>query len=406
MRCSLGIVGSELMLPGFSDTHFSYIKEKLWIYNIKVNSATYIEDDINSIKNFLNFSFKNSEFVILTGGLGPTEDDVTKDAVALFLKTNLTYNSKIEKKILEKFSKMGKKPPENSFKQALIIKGAQLIQNQVGIAPGQFIEIDERKILLLPGPPDELKNVFENFLKKFGNNFKSKIITSRYKLAEVVEPEVDEFLSRIKEKIKNVNYTILSKSGDIEVIASANNFETLKEFEDELRKKFKREFYSTKGEKLEDVVSNILKKRNLTISCAESCTGGYLSKTLTDIPGSSAYFLGSIVAYNNRIKIENLGIDKNAIEKYGAVSSQVAILMAIKIKERFKSDIGVGITGIAGPSGGTKEKPVGTVYIAVSRNKKVKVKKFLISGNRNRIRFGTVMRALNMVRKSLIEEKN
>ncbi len=406
MRCSLGIVGSELMLPGFSDTHFSYIKEKLWIYNIKVNSATYIEDDINSIKNFLNFSFKNSEFVILTGGLGPTEDDVTKDAVALFLKTNLTYNSKIEKKILEKFSKMGKKPPENSFKQALIIKGAQLIQNQVGIAPGQFIEIDERKILLLPGPPDELKNVFENFLKKFGNNFKSKIITSRYKLAEVVEPEVDEFLCRIKEKIKNVNYTILSKSGDIEVIASADDIDALKEFEDKLREKFKREFYSTKGEKLEDVVSNILKKRNLTISCAESCTGGYLSKTLTDIPGSSAYFLGSIVAYNNRIKIENLGIDKNAIEKYGAVSSQVAILMAIKIKERFKSDIGVGITGIAGPSGGTKEKPVGTVYIAVSRNKKVKVKKFLISGNRNRIRFGTVMRALNMVRKSLIEEKN
>ena len=177
----------------------------------------------------------------------------------------------------------------------------------------------------------------------------------------------------------------------------------LKSFENRLMENFKKEFYSSNGEKIEEVVAKLLKARGLTISTAESCTGGYISKKLTDIPGSSKYFLGGIVAYSNEVKINSLEIKGYVLEKYGAVSSQIAIMMAAKVKEKFRSDIGVGITGIAGPGGGTKEKPVGTVYISIAFGDKVKVKRFLFPGNREKIRIRSTQMALDMVRRTLSE---
>ncbi len=403
MNCSIGIIGSELLLPGFKDSHFSYIKEKLWPYGVNVIFASYLGDDIAAIREFLKLSLKNSDFVILTGGLGPTEDDVTRNAVANYLKLNLIYEEKIENIITNKFKSMGKTPPENSFKQAFIIKGAKIIENDVGIAPGLFLEKDGKKVLLLPGPPAELKNVFEKFLIEYGKLVENKKIYRFFKIAGISEPIVDSKIGDIIRDIGDMEYTILSKDGDIEIIASSTKENVLKSFENRLMENFKKEFYSSNGEKIEEVVAKLLKARGLTISTAESCTGGYISKKLTDIPGSSKYFLGGIVAYSNEVKINSLEIKGYVLEKYGAVSSQIAIMMAAKVKEKFRSDIGVGITGIAGPGGGTKEKPVGTVYISIAFGDKVKVKRFLFPGNREKIRIRSTQMALDMVRRTLSE---
>ncbi len=403
MKCSIGIVGSELLLPGFVDSHFNYIKEKLWPYGISVFLASYLKDDIYSIKEFLKLSSKFSELIIITGGLGPTEDDVTKNAVSEFLNLNLVYDERIETKIIGKFKKLGRTPPENSFRQAFVIKGAEIIENDVGIAPGLFLKENGKEYLLLPGPPEELKNVFRKFLNKLDKNVNIERNYRFFKIAGASEPYVDEKIEKISRKLKDFEYTILSKDGDIEIIASSTDIETLTFFENKLREVFKREFYSSKGEKLEDVVSKLLKEKGLTIGVSESCTGGYLSKKLTDIPGSSRYFLGGVVVYSNEIKVSILGINRGVLEKYGAVSSQVAIMMAARVREKFRSDLGVGITGIAGPGGGSKEKPVGTVYIAVTFGDSVKVKKFVFPGNREKVRLRATQMALDMIRKTIIK---
>jgi nicotinamide-nucleotide amidase len=343
----------------------------------------------------------NPDFIFITGGLGPTHDDITRNSIKSFFNLEEEFDQKYFDELKFKFDERGIDMPESNRSQAMSYKNCTMLNNPKGTAKGIRIDFNYSKIFVLPGVPIEMKAIFNDSINSIlpivSNN---SIIT--LKAFGISESSLAQKMSKILDKWKSkVEIAFLPSHLGVDV--RINNLKNpninLSEIMESIYLVIGRYFFGRDNEKLEQVIVDGLKLNNLTLSVAESCTGGKLANFITSIPNSSTVFIGGIVAYSNLVKMNLLNVDKNMIEEKGAVSEEVAIQMAIGIREKTNSDIGIGITGISGPTGGTDEKPLGLVYIAISGAENYKVKKFILKMDRNMHQETTSYIALNMIRR-------
>jgi nicotinamide-nucleotide amidase len=407
-------IGSELLTPFRQDTNSLYLTEKLNQLGVEVVLKTIVGDSRERLVSVAQHALLRSDIVIFMGGLGPTEDDLTREAVAEALGVVLHRDEEVLTKLKERFASRGYTMTPNNYKQADVIAGAIVLPNPNGTAPGQWIsgeyEGRERLIILLPGPPFELKALFDaECYDRLRAKLPAAYIATRVlKVAMLGESAVDARVAPIYQQYADIQTTILAGAGDIQfnLFTRANSVEAAEARVDELADKIEDELqdslYSSKGESLEQIVGYYLQMRDATLAAAESCTGGLLAERLTSISGSSRYFLGGAIVYSNELKSEFADVPADLIVKHGAVSSEVAIAMAEGIRKRCKATFGVGITGVAGPTGGTAEKPVGLVYHALSGDRGTDVVEKKFPGDRKRVRWFASQQALDMVRRKLM----
>ncbi|PYV37632.1 MAG: competence/damage-inducible protein A [Acidobacteria bacterium] len=403
-------VGSELLTPSRVDTNSLYLTELLNSIGIEVELKTIVGDSENRLEQVLREAIKRSELVIATGGLGPTEDDITKKVVARVIKKQMVLEERILERIQFRFRSRGLEMPANNARQALVPVGARILENPVGTAPGLWIEHEGCHILLLPGPPRELKVIFEAScmprLTEFSGGI--RLATQVFKVTGMTESRLDEIIAPIYTRYKNPTTTILAAAGEIHVhlIAKGKSEEDAKRILTDLADKIEYElgdFVFSRGEEsLEQIVGYYLLMRQMTLAVAESCTGGLISQRITSVPGSSSYFLCGVTCYSNASKIDLAGIPPLLIEMNGAVSPEVAKGLAEGIRLKTGATIGVGVTGIAGPAGGSVNKPVGLVHIALALDNTVEHQEHRFGGDRERIRLWASQAALDMVRRKLI----
>jgi len=404
-------IGSELLTSNRTDTNSLWLTDKLNRIGIDVKLKTVVGDDDARLEETIKDAVKRSRVVLTTGGLGPTEDDITRKVVARALGKRLALDEKVLEEIRERFRSFGvANMPERNSRQAMVISGAQVLSNPNGSAPGLFLEHEGCVVALMPGPPREMKPMFENHvqsrLEKLagGVRFATRVL----RVAGLGESAVDEKIAPIYTKYENPQTTILFNSSEIEIHLRAHgrteaDAETLL---DDLALKIEQELgnsaFSFRGETMEEVVGRRLAMTGFTLAVAESCTGGLIAQRLTSVPGSSKYFTEGVVTYANEAKVRLLGVDKKMILEFGAVSQQVARDMARGVRHRAKTDFGLAVTGIAGPDGGSDEKPVGLVFIALADDAHTEHKRLMIPGDRELVRWRASQAALDMLRRRLI----
>jgi nicotinamide-nucleotide amidase len=407
--------GSEMLTPFRQDTNSLFLTKQLNDLGVEVAFKTVVGDDHDHLVNVARTALGRSNILIFTGGLGPTEDDLTRECVAEALGIELKRDPDLVAELYARFAQRRVKMPENNLKQADVLAGADVVRNPRGSAPAQWLEGthlgDERIIILLPGPPWELEPLFrDEFEPRLREVLPEAFIaTKEIKVAMMGESTADLKAAPIYKKHKDVQTTILAGAGEVQFHLKASG-ETLEEAQEkvdtlanELEDALDDAVFSSTGESLEQIVGYYLQMRGQTLATAESCTGGLLAERITSVSGSSRYFLGGAVVYNNDLKKAFADVPPLMIAEHGAVSKEVAIALAEGIRKKCKSSLGVGITGVAGPTGGTEAKPVGLVYIALAdgTNKtEVVERKFL--GDRDRIRHYASQQALDMVRRKLI----
>ena len=414
MNAEIIAVGSELLTPHRQDTNSLYLTEKLNEIGVEVRFKSIVGDDREGLVAAAKLAMRRSDIILFSGGLGPTEDDLTREAVAEALGLKLVRDPQIIAKLEERFAKRNIKMTPNNAKQADVITNAVALPNALGTAPGQWLsgkyDSQERILMLLPGPPYELKGVFENeCLPRLRTKVPAQHIAMRtLKMAMMPESQVDARVAPIYKTYTDVETTILAGGGEIQLHlrcrkeskaeAEARVEELAEKIEDELGDAI----FSRKGETIEQIVSYLLQMRNMTLAVAESCTGGMLAERITSLSGSSRYFLGGAVVYSNELKIQFANVPKALLQKHGAVSREVAASMAEGIRKRCLSSYGVGITGVAGPGGGTELKPVGLVYIALAGEEGTQVVERNFPGDRARVRQFATQQALEMIRRALL----
>lgn len=403
-------IGSELLASDKTDTNSLWLTEQLNRMGIDVKLKTVVGDDDARLEEVVKDAVKRSRVVISTGGLGPTEDDITRKVVARALKRRLTLSEPLLAEIRERFKSFGIKMPERNSRQAMVIDGATVLPNPNGSAPGLYLEHEGCAVALFPGPPREMKPMFENYVASRLGKLAGDIRFARrvLRVAGMGESAVDERIAPIYSKYENPQTTILFNSSEIEVHLRAHG-RTEADAErllDDLSLKIETELgnavFSFRGEKMEEVVGRSLAISGFTLAVAESCTGGLIAERLTNVPGSSKYFVEGLVTYSNESKQRLLGVDKKLIREFGAVSQQVARDMARGVRHRAKTDFGLAVTGIAGPDGGTDQKPVGLVFIALADEAHTEHKRFTLPGDRELIRWRASQAALDMLRRRLI----
>ncbi len=413
MNAEIIAVGSELLTPHRQDTNSLYLTEKLNDLGVEVRFKCIVGDDLDALTAAVRLAMRRSDIVVFSGGLGPTEDDLTREAVAAALALRLQRDPAVLARIEDRFAKRGMKMSANNSKQADVIDGATALPNTLGTAPGQWIagKFDgrERLLMLLPGPPYELKALFENeCLPRLRARVPAQHIARRtLKMAMMPESQVDARVAPIYKTYTDVETTILAGAGEIQLhlrcrkdspsAAEARVEELAEKIEDELGDAI----FSRKGETIEQIVSYLLQMRGMTLAVAESCTGGLLSERITSLAGSSRYFLGGAIVYSNELKTQFANVPKALIDQHGAVSREVAASMAEGIRKRCLASYGIGITGVAGPGGGTEQKPVGLVYIALAGEEGTQVIERNFPGDRKRIRQFATQQALEMIRRAL-----
>ena len=416
-RAAIIAVGSELLTPTKLDTNSLFITDRLNELGIDVATKAIVGDDRDELVHVASALLTRVDLLVLCGGLGPTDDDVTRDAVAIALGRSLAEDEAITARLRARFAARGftMPMPENNRRQAMVPAGARVIENTRGSAPGLWIDYDDRVVLLLPGPPRELKPMLtalaEGSLRERTSG--APIVRRVVRIAGRIESQVDEVLGPLYKEWSarnpSVAATILAQPGSIElhlstrVASAAEAKASLDNAVSDTVSVIGPDAYSTDGRLLEEIVGGLLVERGLRIAVAESCTGGLISSRLTDVPGSSRYVDASIVTYSNQSKSDLLDVASSLIDAHGAVSEPVAAAMADGIRARAPADIGVGVTGIAGPSGGTPEKPVGTVAIAVTTPAARRVRTFRFHGERAQVKFQAAQSALDMVRRLLLD---
>lgn len=400
-------VGTELLLGDILNTNAQYLSQELAALGINVFFQTTVGDNAARLSEALKSAFERADLVIATGGLGPTGDDLTKETAAEFFGLEMVLHKETLTQIEARFAKMRSAMTENNRKQAYIPAGSKVLRNNNGTAPGIWIQKDGKILILLPGPPFEMKHVFETgafpMLKKLsGYTFVSKTL-HLYGIGESsAETQALDIL-----RGENPTVAIYAKQSGVmfRITARASSEEEalnlIAPVEFELYERFDEYIYGEDGESLQEAVFSILKERKLKISIAESCTGGLLAGVLTEVPGVSEVFAEACVTYSNDAKRKRLGVSEETLSKHGAVSRVCAAEMAEGIKRTSGADIGVSITGIAGPSGGTEGKPVGLVFIGLCHDGKTDVTEFRLSGDRERIRTRAVNSALDIIRRKL-----
>jgi nicotinamide-nucleotide amidase len=403
-------IGSELLSPNRSDTNSLWLTDQLNRMGIDVKLKTIVGDDDARLEEVVKDAAKRSRVVISTGGLGPTEDDITRKVVARALGRRLSLDEKLLEEIRTKFQRFGMNMPERNSRQAMVIDGAEVLPNPNGSAPGLYLAQGSCAIALLPGPPREMKPMFENHVKPRLEKVAGDVrfATRLMRVTGMGESAVDEKISPIYTQFDNPQTTILFNSSEIEIHLRAHG-RTEQDAEaliDHLSLKIEQALgnsvFSFRGETMEEVVGRRLAMTEFTLAVAESCTGGLIAQRLTNVPGSSKYFIEGIVTYSNESKTRLLGVDKKLIREFGAVSQQVARDMARGVRHKAKTDFGLAVTGIAGPDGGTGDKPVGLVYIALADDSHTEHKKLTLPGDRELIRWRASQAALDMLRRRLI----
>lgn len=397
-------IGNELVEGLIVDTNSKYLSYKLKNLGYYVVRTETLPDIFDIIVDRISDAIEDADLIITSGGLGPTEDDLTREAVAYCLKRNLTKDNELAQKLVERALKYYKTAPESVTKQAMIIDGAVVLDNFVGTAPGQMIEYNGKKIILLPGPPAELIPMFENIL----GNFKTEdaLYTRRIKTIGIPEAVLMEEYKDIIYSNKNITVaTMASYERGVEVrftgtVSLKNEIDEITEI---LVSKLGQDVYALDDDEMKDVVFKLLYNNRRTVAFAESCTGGMISSTFVDIPGVSKVYKGAIVAYSNEAKISLLGVKKETLQRYGAVSEECVREMALGARRVFESDYAVAVSGIAGPTGGTEEKPLGMVCIALACEEEVTSSTYNLRGDRQMIRSRSTLLALDMLRRGILK---
>ncbi len=410
MNAEIIAVGSEMLTPARVDTNSLYLTAELNKLGVEVTAKMVIGDDRDRLADAIRRALTRSEVVLLSGGLGPTEDDVTRDAVAQALDRKLQFHAEIADALERRFAQARRKMAEINKRQAFVIDGAAILANDRGTAPGQWVEESGRVVVLLPGPPHELKSMFERqCLPRLTRVVpKQAIRTVFLRVAGMAESELDELISPVYRKYTNPATTILAANGDIQVhlrarcATEAEADALLTEVAAPIEVLLGDRLYSRNGDPMETVVGEMLRERRATVAVAESATGGMLGERFTSIPGSSDYFVGGFITYSNAMKIELLGVSPETLEAFGAVSKETAGAMAIGARRRTNSTYAVAITGAAGPDSGGEKVPVGTVYVAVADAAGVHVVNRQFLGDRQRIRIFTTQMALDILRRRMM----
>jgi nicotinamide-nucleotide amidase len=407
-------VGSEMLTPHRIDTNSLYLTEQLNLLGIDVVFKSIVGDNLRHLVAAAQHGLFRSDILVFSGGLGPTEDDLTREAVAEALGVGLKRDPEIIAKLEKRFAERGWKMTPNNAKQADVLEGATVLPNPNGTASGQWLsgefEGRERIVILLPGPPHEMKALFESEVR---DRLRAKVppahlFTRTLKLAMLGESAVDARVAPIYKRYPDVETTILAGAGEIELHfkTRATTLEAAQARADEVADLVEVELddavYSRDGQSLEQIVGYWLQMRNATLAVAESCTGGLLAERITSTAGSSRYFVGGAVVYSNNLKTEFAGVPADMIERHGAVSREVAAALAEGIRYRCESTLGVGVTGVAGPGGGSPEKPVGLVFHAVASGTGTEIVERNFPGDRKRIRRFASTMALDMVRRKLM----
>ena len=407
-------VGSELLTPFRMDTNSLYLTEQINQLGVEVVFKSVVGDDLKRLVEAAKYALVRSEIVVFSGGLGPTEDDLTREAVAESLGISLRRDEDVLAGIERRFAARGWKMSPNNAKQADVLEGAVVLPNANGTAPGQWLsgKFDgrERLVILLPGPPHELKALFEaECRERLRANLPVAFLATRVlKVAMLGESLVDARAAPIYKRFTDVQTTILAGAGEIQLHfkARAGTLDAAQARVDEAADAVEEELddavFSRDGESLEQIVGYWLQMRNATLAVAESCTGGLLGERITSVSGSSRYFAGGAIVYANAVKTELAGVPADMIERHGAVSREVAAALAEGIRYRCEATLGIGITGVAGPSGGTPEKPVGLVFHALASDSGTEVIERNFPGDRKRIRWFATTLALDMVRRKLM----
>ncbi|OPX86696.1 MAG: putative competence-damage inducible protein [Pelotomaculum sp. PtaB.Bin104] len=409
MKAELIFSGSELLQGRVLNTHAQYLGRRLFQSDIEVGWHVTVGDNLAHLKQAVRQALERADLVLITGGLGPTTDDLTKDAVAEVLGLQMVLDEKSLADIKDLFAKRGMSMPESNTRQAIFPVGATILPNKRGTAPGALIEKANKIIALLPGPPHEMSAMFEDTLLPMllerlvsGTAIRHKV----FKLSGISESAVQDLLKDLDGQV-NPGITYLAKPGEIQVrvaahAASAEQAEKMvAELSEKVQSQLEEHIYGYDGEAVEQVVARLLLQKGMFISTAESCTGGLIGARLTDLPGSSGYFMGGVIAYSNELKQSILGVAPELLEQHGAVSEETAIAMAEGVRKLTGTSLGLAVTGIAGPDGATTTKPRGLVYIALAAADGTTCRKFQFPGERFAVRRGTVNAALSMVNQYL-----
>ncbi|MBR5235880.1 MAG: competence/damage-inducible protein A [Clostridia bacterium] len=408
MKAEIIAVGTEILVGDIVNTNAQFISRELFSLGIDMYYQTVVGDNKKRLTDAIAQAFERADLVIFSGGLGPTEDDLTKETVAAYFEAPLYYDEAIGEDIKTYFK--NRKCPESNMKQAQIPQGAMVLANNHGTAPGVILQKEGKIAVLLPGPPRELIPMFTQQVMPFLKSRSDYVMESlTLRLFGVGESAVGEMLSDL---MAGSNPTVAPYAKDHEVtLRIAAKAETkdaalslIEPVHQAIKDRLGEYIYGYDEEDMPKTVAGLLLEKKITIACAESCTAGLLTGTLGNIPGISAVLNESIVTYSNEAKIKYLGVSPETLERCGAVSSETAGEMAVGIAKTAKTDIGVSITGIAGPDGGTEEKPVGLVYVGVCYHDQVTVQKLTLKGNRQKIRQAAVLNALNHVRKRILAE--
>lgn len=411
MTVEIICVGTELLLGNIVNTNAAYLAEKCAGLGLSCYFQSVVGDNEERLRQTLLCAKDRSDIIILSGGLGPTEDDLTKEVAAKVCGRELEVDDHCMERIAEYFAARDITPTENNWKQAMIPKGAMYVDNNNGTAPGIIIQEENTHIILLPGPPNELVPMFEESIEPYLEKLTPGVIRSRtVKICGVGESAAETRIKDMIDSQTNPTIATYAKTGEvhIRVTASAEDEKAaeklIKPVVKELKSRFGSAVYTTEEKvTLEEAVVELLSKRGMTVTCAESCTGGLLSGRFINVAGVSDCYKSGFITYSNKAKRKLLGVKKSTLDKYGAVSAQTAEEMAKGAAKAAKADVAVAITGIAGPDGGTKEKPVGLVYIGCNVKGKVTVERFQFKGNRAKVREAAVSAALELMRRCVLE---
>jgi nicotinamide-nucleotide amidase len=407
MHAEIINIGDELLIGQVINTNASWMAQQLNSIGIDIIKVSIISDDKSSIIQCIDEAFERSDLILITGGLGPTNDDITKYTLCEYFSSNLIFDDATYKRIEQLFAVRGFKVTELNRKQAEVPENCIVIPNNNGTASGMWFEKSGKILISMPGVPFEMKSMISDFiLPKLSENINFKIIHKTIHIQGIGESFLADLIKDWEEKLpKNIKLAYLPQPGLIRLRLSAKGLKNEK-LEEIINKEIEKLnllipdlIYGYDEDSLEKVIGKLLKENKKTLSTAESCTGGYISHLITSMAGSSAYYKGSIISYSNEIKIGLLDVNPLTIEKYGAVSKETVIEMANGVLKKMKTDYAIAVSGIAGPDGGSIEKPIGTIWIAVGNNKSIITEKFLHGEDRGRNIRKAALSALNMLRK-------
>lgn len=406
MKAEIITVGTEIMVGSIVNTNSKYLSGKLVELGIEPCYHTSVDDNEERLTEVINIALQRADLILTTGGLGPTQDDMTKEVIAKALDLELEKNIELENEIAEKFNRMHRNMTNNNRKQALKPKNSDFIKNDNGTAPGICVDSNGKKIIMLPGPPRELIPMFEKYVLPILKQDTNIIIKSINTIG-IGESALEVKLKSLDIYEDNFDIATFAKDGTVEIKIIAKGSD-LKKIEEKLnikiqmiKEKIDGHIYGYDNKPIAEILINLLTEKEMKLSLCESCTGGLISSEITKIPGASLVFDRGLITYSNDAKINELGVTQYTLEKYGAVSEQTAYEMARGLLEKTKSDIVLSITGVAGPEGGSIEKPVGLVYFCVMTNNRYKIVKEVFSGNRLAIQTRATLRALFEIKEFL-----